>query len=223
MDLLQLKMISRHAVQPTGVRDDSPTIMLGPIKTQNESLAVFLGHIVVDCRKRYPDLHVSIVLHLRDCRVVDEPTRITFDEENLFSRYKDSLSATNKTGVSDFPSLTCDMPRMSLDKILKIATDVTGIDYDIRGGDGRNVTIVIGPRELVGDHPSFRRKAYRIPDSLRHNFESLPRKLEPTGSAMAFDSRTGLLIVIDNSLGSHSDEILRAIGAQPTKQDEPEI
>ena len=197
-----------------------PPIVLGPIKTQNESLAVFLGRIVEDCRKQYPELHVSILFLLRDCRVVEEPSQVTLDEEKLFSRYEDSRSATNKTVMGDLASF--DLPRMPLDKILKIATAVSNYDYDIRGGDKGNVTILIGPHELAGSRPSLRRITYRIPEPLRHLFVSLPRELAPRGSTSAFDPGTGLLTVID-IMGSRSDEILRAIGAQPTKEDEPEI
>lgn len=202
--------------------NDVPPIVLGPIKTSNESMAVFLERIVEDCRKQYPDLHVSISFLLRDCRVVEEPSQATCNEGDLFSRYEDSRSATNKTVMGDLPTFTCDMPRMPLDKILKIATSVTDYDYDIRGGDKGNVTILIGPNELAGSRPSLRRITYRIPEPLRHLFVSLPRELAPRGSAIAFDPSTGLLTVIDNFMGSRSDEILRAIGAQPTKQDEPE-
>jgi hypothetical protein len=185
-------------------RDDftGEHLRVGPITITNSAPIPEVVHRIVEsCRKNHPGVLIDCEFVLRDRCVCEKPARTVFREE-------DALKLT-EWGNSSLACVTVPLKnglRVALPSDLAFA--VSG--WSQPGG----FSVVVGAPELVGSHPLFRRRTYRIPEAYAANFTNLPSLLAPTGASMAYDPSKKWLTIIDNERESLSSEMLDLIGAK---------
>jgi hypothetical protein len=182
-------------------------LMLGYMVISNNSHAYLLGKVLQQCGTYLPERNVYIYLYERDCRLTESPMPL-----NVLSNADFLAIAAATNDQRQVGSLNGNWANAMLLDCINVVGENTGAYAMDTYSDSTNLFFHIGPEEIV--QYGWQRQAYRVPESLRDRFKTLPAVLPPRGACMGFDPEKSILVVIDGEW-QNVFTVLPLIGCEP--------
>ena len=174
----------------------------GPLSVSTPTpIPELVQQILATAKNSQGTISTDIAFRIRDCRVSDTPA---------------SQEVTDPSAIADWGNTTVWLKaNIPLENALQMLCEGAGLDFHISPYTSSGIPkIIVGPPELVADHPAIVRRAYNIPKKRAKMLAILPSRLSATGTCLAYDPQSGLLNVIDDEQDSTADDLLQAIGAK---------
>ncbi|MDA3799118.1 MAG: hypothetical protein PF692_08570 [Kiritimatiellae bacterium] len=175
---------------------------------------------------------VNFTLYERDCRPVTNPDTKIWNNSSLLEIAKSGEFSGVIDKYKEYPIdfSPIDMSLHSLNhmtgliwsKTISISSNTVKVSYNLKDEfwpyeiiknvqtASNVISYVIGAPEFVYSE-DFERKAYRVPESFKIQFSKLSSQLRKTGTSIAYDPKTNILVVVDR-VNSVTFLFLKTIG-----------